>query len=244
MAIVAYPAGSKSGFSEESEFNSERDRLIYALGGRLANFIVDPFTGNHFGLTTSGTSLDVTVEAGDAFTGGHLIRSDAGVTKTISASTTSELFLVVRDSATGNAEIIAQDKGTADPTGQYVVKLWEATTDTGGVTGTTDFRPYVAYREDAVETSITGNKAGVSGTIAVDTLGVKTVPVSFTNAYQTAVDDVQVTLNALGDTAVDFGYIRIDPTSISPTGFTIEAKVNTAGATGTTADFRWNSMGQ
>lgn len=247
MAIEAYPVGTDSGFSEESDINSERDRLVQQHGGRLSDHIADPFTGGHFDESHSGSSLDITIDTGGdgkAFMAGHLVVNDASITKTLNASVTSEIFLVVRDSPTGNAEIVAQDQATADPTGVAVMKIWEATTDSSGVTGTTDFREYVPFREDQANRNITGRKAGTSGTIAIDSTGVKTVSVTFSNAYQNAVDQANAWLNVLGDTAAEFGFIRVDPTTISATGFTIEAKVTAAGGSGTTADFDWEAYGK
>jgi hypothetical protein len=124
------------------------------------------------------------------------------------------------------------------------MKIWEAITDGSGVTGTTDSREYVPHREDQPNRSITGRKAGTSGTIAIDSTGVKTVSVTFTNPYQNAVDQANAWLNALGDTSADFGFIRVDPTTISTTGFTIEAKVTAAGSGGSTADFDWEAHGK
>jgi hypothetical protein len=246
MAIEAYPVGSNSGFSEESAIDSERDRLVQQHGGRMSDHIANPFAGGHFDESHSGSSLDIDIDtgaSGKAFLGGHLVVNDTTITLSLDASSTNEIFLVVRDSASGNAEVVYTSDGST-PSGQYVMKIWEATTDSSGVTGTTDFREYVPFREDAVAASITGRKAGTSGTIAIDTTGVKTASVSFTNPYQNAVDQANAWLNALGDTAAEFGFIRVDPTSISTTGFTIEAKVTAAGASGSTADFDWEAYGK
>jgi len=246
MAIEAYPVGANSGFSEESAIDSERDRLISGAGGRMSDYIVDPFTAGHFDESHSGSSLDIDIDigaSGTALMGGHLVVNDATITLTLDGSSTNEIYLVVRDSASGNAEVVATSSG-ATPTGQYVLKLWEATTDSSGVTATTDFRAYVPYRDDQPNRNITGRKAGTSATVAIDSTGVKTVSVTFTHAYQNAVDQANAHLNALGDTGAEFGYIRVDPSSITSSGFTIEATVTAAGASGSTADFDWNAYGK
>lgn len=246
MAIEAYPVGADSGFSEESAINSERDRLISALGGRMSDFIVDPFAGGHFDISFSGSSYDVDIDtgaSGKAFLGGHLVENDSTITLTLDGSSTNEIFLVVRDSATGNAEVVFTSDGST-PSGLYVMKIWEATTDGSGVTGTTDFREYVPFREDAVAASITGRKSGTSGTIAVDSTGVKTVAVSLPNPYTTSLDDAEAWLHSLSDTAAVVDNIRVQPGSYSTTGFTIEANVTTAGAGGATADFKWETHGK
>jgi len=246
MAIEAYPTGANTGFSEESSIDSERDRLIASLGDRMSDFVAQPFTSGHFDESHSGSSLDIDIDTGAsgiAFLGGHLVVNDSTITLTLDASSTNEIFIVVRDGAAGNAEVTFTSDGTT-PGGQYVMKIWEATTDSSGVTGTTDYREYVSFREDQTARNITGRKAGTSGTIAIDSTGVKTVSVSYSNAYQTAADQANAWLNALGDTEAEFGFIRVDPTTISTTGFTIEAKVTAAGASGTTADFTWEAYGK
>lgn len=243
MAITAYPTGSDTGFSEETAISSGYDTILNDFAGRIQNIVLVPFNANHFDEQHSSSSLDIDIAAGFALMGGHLVESDAIVTKTLDASTTNELFLVVRDSATGNAEIVAQDSATSDPSGQEVMKIWEATTDSNGVTGTDDHRPYIPLRGNVAERTLTGAKRGTSGTIAIDTTGVKTVSVTFTHPYQTACDGATASLSGLDDTAAEFGFIRVDPTTISTTGFTIEAKVTAAASSGT-ADFRWEAHGR
>lgn len=242
MAWDVYPTGADSGFSEETQLSSEFARKISALGGRMEDFVVDPFTGGDFSLTTSASSFDVDVAAGEAFMGGHFVKSDATVTVTVNASVTSELFLVVDDAETNNVSIVAQDKATADPTGSYVMKLWEVTSDGSGVTGTTDFRYYVAFREAVTEDTITGRKVGTYTGASVDTNGVFTVSVTFTNPYIDAADEVLVSLDTLTDTAVEFGYMRTK--NVTTTGFDIEYSIGPSGASGSTADFHWIAHGR
>jgi len=249
MAIEAYPVGADSGFSEESAINSERDRLIAALGGRMADFIVAPFSSGHFDESHSGSSYDITIDTGGnglAFLGGHLVENDAAITLTLDASTTNEIFLVVRDAATGNAEVVFTSDGTT-PSGQHVMKIWEATTDGSGVTGTTDFRKYIAFPNLDPDESVTGLKETRQGTpdppsVSTETSGVKTVDVTFDQPYRNHVFGVVATLNSLTDTAVNFGWIRAK--NVTTSGFTIEAKVTKTGASGSTADFNWQANGQ
>jgi hypothetical protein len=241
MAFTVYPIGSASGFSEESELDSELHRLLHAFGGRMSDFIVDPFTNGHFDITTSTSSYDVDIAAGDAFTGGHLTRSTSTVTLTVDASTTNEVFLVVNDAKTGNASIESTSDGTT-PSGQYVLKLWEVTTDGSGVTGTTDFRRYVPFHVHEADQSITGLKTGTTGTVDISSTGVKTVSYTFAYSYQDHIDSVIATLNSLTDTAANFGYIRTKNVTVD--GFDVEAKVSKSGGSGSTADFHFNANGQ
>lgn len=244
MVIETYPVGANSGFSEESELDSERDRLISAHGGRMANHIVDPFSGGDFDITTSPSDFQIDIAGGFALMGGHLVENGTNITKTINPNTTSEVFLRVDDNPTGNAEIVAQDKSDADPNGDYVMRIWEVTTDGSGTTGTTDFREYVPFREDQTNRSVTGRKAGTSGTIPIDSVGIQTVSVTFSQPYQNSADQANCWVNSLDDTGVDFQWWRVDPTTISKTGFTIEANINGAVGTNTTADFSWEAYGK
>lgn len=241
MAFTVYPIGSDSGFSEESAINSEQDRLVAALGGRMATFVVDPFTGSDFGLTTSTSNYDVDVAAGDAFTGGHFFRSDSTETVTVNASVTSEIFLVVADSESDNAAFVAQDKPTTDPTGQYVVKLHEVTSDGSGVTGTTDFRPFVPFRQDSPVNAITGQQEGTVTGQAIDSTGDFTTNVTFPQAYQTGVDSVTVYIDSLSDNTAR--VVNMHATGVSTTGFTLHYSVDTAGGSSATADFGYSANG-
>lgn len=244
MAFTVYPVGSSSGFSEESELDSDLHRLMHAFGGRLDNFVVDPFNSNHFNLTNP-SGLDAQVASGDAVIGGHLVRMDSAVTKTLNASVTSEIFLVVDDAETNNAAIVAQDKPTADPTGQYVEKLWEATTDGSTITGTTDFRHYVGFRGDTVATGLSGRKTGSYTGAAIDSNGVFTVSVTFTNPYIDGIDTVLVSLNDLTASQpsnFQLGYLRAKNYAVD--GFDIEYNVANSASAGDTADFNWVAHGR
>jgi len=245
MAFSVHPVGANSGFSEESTLDSDLHRLLHAFGGRMADFVVLPFSQNHFQLTNP-SGLDAQIATGDAMTGGHFIRMDAAETRTLSASTTSEVFLVVDDAKTDNADIVAQDKSTADPTGQYVMKLWEATTDSSTITGQTDFRPYVPFPNEDPQESVTGVKDTPQGTpnppsVATDSTGVKSVSVTFDNPYQVEVFDVVASLSGVTDTAVNLGWVKTS--NITTSGFDIDVKVTKTGASGSTADMAWNARG-
>jgi hypothetical protein len=242
MAFTVYPVGADSGFSAESAISSERDRLVAALGGRMATFVVDPFAGGDFSLTTSTSSFDVDVAAGTAFVGGHYVESNSTVTVTVNASVTSEIFLVVDDAEPDDASIIAQDSGTSDPTGQYVVKLHEVTSDGSGVTGTTDFRPFVPYRQDAPVNAVTGQQQATVTGQAIDSTGVFTTSVSFPHGYQTAADAVEVWLDSVTDTSVEFGFMNA--TNVTASGFDLQYSVVTAAAGGATADFGYTANGE
>jgi FlaG/FlaF family flagellin (archaellin) len=241
MAFTVHPTGSASGFSEESALDSELHRLLHSLGDRMADFVVAPYHDGHFDITTSGSSYDVDVAAGDGFFGGHFVRSDATTTLTLDGSTTNEIFIVVDDARTDNAAIEYTSDGTT-PSGQYVMKIWEVTTDGSGVTGTEDFRKYVAFSEEHSYESITGQKTGTTSTVATDVTGVVTVDHTFDHSYPRKADSVVATLNTLSDTSVAFAWIRT--TNVTVDGFTVEARINNAGSSGSTADFLFQATGK
>lgn len=246
MTIETYPVGSNTGFSEESQIDSDLDRLIASLGGRMNDFIADPFNAGHFDESHSGSSLDITIDtggSGKAFLGGHLVVNNSSITLTLDASSTNEIFLVVSDAATNNARLEYTSDGST-PSNKYIMKIWEATTDSSGITGTTDFRKYTPFQDGAAaEDSVTGRKTGTSGTIGISNNGVKTVDVTFTNPYRTTLDQVIIQVSSLTATDVGFDYYRA--INQSKSGFTIEAKVgNSSSSSSETADFDWITQGK
>lgn len=243
MAFDVYPVGANSGFSEESAIDSEKDRLIASRLGRLQDFVADPFSGGDFGITTSGSSLDVDVAPGDAVMGGHRVVSDSTETLTVDASTTNYIWLVVRDAETGNA-IIEYNTDGSTPSGLYAMELWRVTTDSSGVTGTTDRRPWVPYRDNDPNVSVSGKQSGTA-TFAIDSVGTVQNSVTFPNSYINGVDDIHLTLLNLDDTAVRFAYPpRVVPGTFGVDGFDYEVNITTAGASGTTGSLFWTARGR
>lgn len=240
MAFDVYPAGSASGFAEEAAYNSDKDRDVYSLGGRLADHVVDP-VGGDFGITTSGSSLDVDVAPGTAFVNGHRVVSDATVTLTLDASSTNYIWLVVRDSESGNAIIEYNTSGGA-PSGLYALKLWEADTDSSGVTATRDYRPPTAYAADQVATAA-DSIADQTSDQPVDATGVQTFTVTLPAPFPTALDHVELTLAKLTDTGVAFDFVRVPPSNMARDSFQVEYDVATAGASGTVANWFYTARG-
>lgn len=240
MAFDVYPVGANSGFAEESAIDSEKDRDVAALGGRLADHVADP-VGGDFDLTTSGSSLDVDVAAGTAFMSGHRVVSDATETVTVDASSTNYIWLVVRDAETGNAIIEYNTTGSA-PSGAYAMKMAEVDTDSSGVTTTRDYRPPVAFTGDSVAASA-DSIAGTTSSQAVDATGVATFTVTLPAPFPNDLDDVQLTLRDLTDTSVDFGYVRVPPGNMARDQFQVEYDVAAAGASGATATWGFVARG-
>jgi len=239
MTFTVYPVGADTGFTEESALSSGRETDRQAFAGRMRDFVVDPFTGGDFGLTTSASSFDVDVAAGEAFAAGHYVESTQTETRTVTDNATVELYLVVADIKSDNADIVTSTSGT--PSGQATIKLWEVTTDGSGVTGSTDFRPFVPFRGDVVEASLTGVQTKTVTGQAVDSTGNFSVSVSFPQAYQSGADDVAVTLSDLSDQSAR--VVNIFPSSITQSGCTVNYTVDVAGGSGATADFTVTARG-
>lgn len=240
MAFDVYPVGANSGFSEESSIDSEKDRDVFALGGRLADHVADP-VGGDFDLTTSGSSLDVDVAAGTAFMSGHRVVSDATVTLTVDASSTNYIWLVVRDAETGNAIIEYNTTGSA-PSGAYAMKLAEVDTDSSGVTATRDFRPPTAFAADQVATSA-DSIAGQTSDQPVDATGVQTFTVTLPAPFPTALDHVELTLAKLTDSAVSSDHVRVPPSNLARDSFQVEYDISNAGSSGTVANWFYTARG-
>lgn len=211
----------------------------------MADFVVTPFDGDDFDLTTSSSSYDVDVDAGDAFVNGHFVQSDSTETITVDGDSTNEVFLVVDDNKSDNAAIEYTSDGS-EPSGQYVVKLHEVTTDGSGVTDTTDFRPYVPFPNEDPKESVTGSKATPQGspdppTVSTEDTTVETVSVTFDNPYRNEVFDVVASLGDLTDTGANIGWIKT--ANVTVDGLDIDVKVTKSGESGSEAELAWRATG-
>jgi len=243
MTTECYPVGADTGFSEKGEINSELDRLLWSLGERLQDFVADPFNGNDFGLTTSGSSYDVDIAPGVAFLNGHIFRSDATETVTVDANATNELFIIVEDSKTNNASFEYTSDGST-PANKYAMKIWEITTDGSGVTGTTDTRPFAPFHLTGIEKNAYGRQVG-SETFAVDSKTVLTTTVNIPNPYPNALDEVLLQITARDQTDFKLAYApTVLGSSMSPDSFDIEVNVSAASSTGgASIDVGWQAFG-
>lgn len=128
---------------QASEIGRQFERYISLEGRHITGF----------NIVTAADSLDVTIEPGEAIVGDDDVRlvgdpdgahgdADSSVTKTLPANDTSHIFLK-RD---GNIEV--NQTGTQPANS---IKLWQATTDGGGVTSTTDERDPLVNIQAPVE---------------------------------------------------------------------------------------------
>lgn len=110
---------------------------------------IDETALNAFDISVSSSSLDVTVDAGEAYVSGWCCR-DVSTTLTLPQNTTSEIVVGWNSNAIFDPEVDA-DRDAADETivdlGTNVdadvpsVVAWEVTTDGSGVTDTTRIAP-------------------------------------------------------------------------------------------------------
>lgn len=100
---------------------------------------LDETAMNAFTATTSSTSLDVTFDAGEGFVGGGWVARDVQTTVTLTGSSTTTVAVGWDPDVVDTDQVLIQpegDFGAREPS----IPLYTFTTDTLGVTGTTDER--------------------------------------------------------------------------------------------------------
>lgn len=108
------------------------------------NTTVDETSFEAFDIQTSGSSLDATVLPGEAFVDGWLAR-DTNTTVTLPTDLTSTIYVGWDTGALGTDEVIIDiESGFSD--NDPKLAIWEATTDSNGVTSTTDLRNIDDFR--------------------------------------------------------------------------------------------------
>jgi len=108
---------------------------------------IDETTFTAFDIVTSPSSLEITIEPGEAFIFGSWLAKDTDTTITLSASSTETIF-VGWDKDASNEVIIGPDDGrfaTTSGNTDQKIPLWDLTTDGSGVTSTTDRRAYGTF---------------------------------------------------------------------------------------------------
>lgn len=95
---------------------------------------------NAFDATTSTTSLDVTIDTGEAFVEGKWVARDTQATVSLPANSTTTVY-VLWPADSGNDVRLTHEGATDYPTGAHGrLAIWTFTTDGSGVTGATDDR--------------------------------------------------------------------------------------------------------
>lgn len=86
----------------------------------------------------SDTGLDCTIDTGEAFVGGSYVARDTQTTVTLNASTTNYVAVGYDYTAT---DALVVDIEANFPSTSESVRVWEVTTDSTSVTGTSNLRP-------------------------------------------------------------------------------------------------------
>lgn len=118
---------------------------------------------NAFEATTSASSLDVTIDGGEAFVYGSWLAKDTDTTVTLDASTTDQTVYVGWDKGTDNGVIVGLDSAFAQAAGDTdkKVPLYSFDTDGTGVTSVTDRRAigkHITASQLSTYTSVDSNE--------------------------------------------------------------------------------------
>jgi len=108
---------------------------------------------NQFAETSSGSSLDVTIDGGEAFVFGSWICIDTQTTVSLNASTTGQTVYVGWNKDGSDDVIIGLDSAFSSASGDadQKISLWEFDTDGSGVTSSTDLRSFDQFSADNIE---------------------------------------------------------------------------------------------
>jgi len=108
---------------------------------------------NQFAETSSGSSLDVTIDGGEAFVFGSWICIDTQTTVSLNASTTGQTVYVGWNKDGSDDVIIGLDSAFSSASGNadQKISLWEFDTDGSGVTSSTDLRSFDQFSADNIE---------------------------------------------------------------------------------------------
>lgn len=201
-----------------------------AYGGHTSGFVVDGANPtdisiqdgsindtafNAFGETSSTSSLDVTVDGGEAFVFGSWLAIDTSTTITLSASTAAQTVYVgwnkdgADDVIVGLATDFSDSSGDTDER----IPLWTFDTDGSGVTSVTDERR-IGYSIEVEGEATFGTNDDV--TVTYDS-----------NNNQFDIDGADLVVNGL--TIMDEGQNYIPQTSLSNDDITISAGTSLSG---------------
>src|SRR6056297_2250935 len=108
---------------------------------------------NQFAETSSGSSLDVTIDGGEAFVFGSWICIDTQTTVSLDESTTGQTVYVGwnKDGSDDVIVGVAGDFASASGDADQKIPLWTFDTDGSGVTAVTDERSFDQISADSVE---------------------------------------------------------------------------------------------
>lgn len=133
-AAIKYSGGSQDGWVQPSS-----SRLVPDPEGNLATGALSAFSESH-----SGSSLDITINSGEGLVGGAYLARDTNTTVTLASSTNNQSIYVGWEDGVEDSVIIglSSDFTSDDPK----MEIWQADTDSNGVTSTSDQRNLDNYR--------------------------------------------------------------------------------------------------
>lgn len=126
-----------------------------------------------FGITTSGASLNVTIDTGVTIVAGFRVgrSTDSSVVKTLNPSTTSYIFIQE------DGDLFVDETGSGPGGGVEALLLWTVTTDGSGVPGApTDNRPNVSLVQFASDFGADTFIAQTDGVVSAPAYGFDSDP--------------------------------------------------------------------
>src|SRR6056297_1413452 len=108
---------------------------------------------NAFDETSSASSLDVTIDGGEAFVFGAWVAIDTQTTVTLAADTAGQTVSVGWNKNGTDDVIVGLDAAFSSASGDadQKIPLWEFDTDGSGVTSSTDLRSFDQFSADSIE---------------------------------------------------------------------------------------------
>jgi len=127
---------------------------------------IDETALNSFNQTSSSTSLDVTIDAGEAFVFGSWLCIDTTTIVTLSSNTSNQTVFVGWNKNSSNDLIIGVETAFSNSPGDtdQKIPLYSFNTDSNGVTNVTDERKISQSRENRQASVFTSETGFVSGT--------------------------------------------------------------------------------
>ena len=137
---------------------------------------------NGFGQSSSGASLDVTIDTGEAFVKGCWIDRDTTTTVTLATATGSQIIYVGLDLSMKNKIIVGLSAAFAatDPK----MAIWTFDTDGSGVTNSTNERIYAPGRGLDVPNADNADNLSETVVIAGSVTGNTSESITIPNSYQ------------------------------------------------------------
>jgi hypothetical protein len=179
---------------------------------------------NAFDETSSASSLDVTIDGGEAFVFGAWVAIDTQTTVTLAADTAGQTVSVGWNKNGTDDVIVGLDSAFSSASGDadQKIPLWEFDTDGSGVTNVTDVRSFDQISADSIEQGAgSGLDADTVDGVEASELGGGNIANDGT-VVTSSTDEIDFTTNI---TATDDGdgttTVAVDDAFVSNTGDTV-----------------------